>query len=79
MKKAHYKFIHDKMERSKIEVEKYNYNPAREQDYANLKKFLGECFDSYIMLWPNSSGDVQIWITELREWNKYILPKDPTQ
>lgn len=79
LKKAHYNFINDKMERSKIEVEKYNYNPAREQDYAILKKFLGECFDSYIMLWPNSSSDVQIWIAELREWNKYILPKDPTQ
>lgn len=79
LKKAHYNFIHDKMERSKIEVEKYNYNPAREQDYANLKKFLGTCFDSYMKLWPNSLGDVQVWITELREWNKYILPKDPTQ
>ena len=74
LKKAHSKFIQQKMDCSKIEAESYKYNPARFTDYNRLGEYLYKCFNSYRNLWNSWDRNNQQWQKDLDSWGKYVEP-----
>lgn len=74
LKNAHTNFIQQKMERSKIEVESYNYNPARLGDYSKIGERLYECFQSYANLWNSTTEFYNQWKPEVDSWGRYVEP-----
>lgn len=74
LKDAHTQFIQLKMERSKLEAESYNYNPARQGDYNKLGDRLQECFQSFANLWNSTDEYYNQWKPEVEKWGRYVEP-----
>jgi hypothetical protein len=74
LKDAHTQFIQLKMERSKLEAESYNYNPARQGDYNKLGERLYECFQSYAKQWDSTNEYYDEWKPAVDRWGQYVEP-----
>lgn len=74
LKKAHKKFIDDKMTYAEREAIGYNYNPARHGDWETMGSKLYVNFRTYNSKWGES---VSAWQSQVASWERYTISQTP--